>query len=569
MKTFSALLSPWFRRAFSRLTARQGQRHRPAARRLRPALELLEVRAVPSTLQADFSSYALPNTPCVTPPCVPPPPVDPPLGPGTGANINRTEGEVFSGVVATFRDEDANGVPGQFTRGTTIDWGDGTQLTRPDRITGTPAKFFVWGTHTYKEERSSSDTVTVDIVDAGGADAIDVEGTATVTDAPLILTETTITPTANVPFSGKVGVLTDANPAAKAADFTVTIAWGDGQTSAGTVIPNSSGGFDITGRHTYATPGSFPFHLSVQDVGGSNASIDPVVNVAPQPGSPLSVTVKTIAPTANVPFSGKVGVLADANPAAKAADFTVSIAWGDGQTSVGTVSANGSGDFDITGSHTYATPGSFPLHISIQDASNDSTASFGVANVAPSGGGTVIATSTTVTASSTSVLEGQSVSITAMVTPSHGVLDGGSVTFLDGGTPLATVPVDTATNTAVLTAVLGSGPHSISAVYSGDSNFTASASAAISVTDVPSPAPLRPIMAALAVVRVGKKRRLMVEVFFADTGALKSRFRSPFQHPRYHRIQVSVIKGNGNDVADQVVLMARRGRRALTKVFPG
>jgi hypothetical protein len=67
----------------------------------------------------------------------------------------------------------------------------------------------------------------------------------------------------------------------------------------------------------------------------------------------------------------------------------------------------------------------------------------------------------------------------------------------------------------------------------------------------------------LVAVRVGKKRRLTVEVFAADTGALESKFVSPFPRPRYKAIRVRVRASNDDGVPDQVVRTARKGKRAV------
>jgi hypothetical protein len=87
--------------------------------------------------------------------------------------------------------------------------------------------------------------------------------------------------------------------------------------------------------------------------------------------------------------------------------------------------------------------------------------------------------------------------------------------------------------------------------------------------------PDRPIIAALVndVVATRRKGRthlfsqLFVRVSFADTGALKSEFLSPFQRPPYRFIDVSVFNADGDGVADTVRLTARRGRRTTTLVF--
>jgi hypothetical protein len=84
----------------------------------------------------------------------------------------------------------------------------------------------------------------------------------------------------------------------------------------------------------------------------------------------------------------------------------------------------------------------------------------------------------------------------------------------------------------------------------------------------PPPPAVRHVTAQLVSVRLRKKkRRLVVRVFFADTGALKREIASPFQKPRFKNIQVSVRAGNGTP--DQVIVTARKRRRTVTAVLPG
>jgi hypothetical protein len=73
---------------------------------------------------------------------------------------------------------------------------------------------------------------------------------------------------------------------------------------------------------------------------------------------------------------------------------------------------------------------------------------------------------------------GQSIVLTAVVVPSAGGTTTGTVTFLDGTTSLGTAAVSS--NLAQLSlSSLSVGSHSITAKYSGDGNFTASTSAAV------------------------------------------------------------------------------------------
>ncbi len=99
-----------------------------------------------------------------------------------------------------------------------------------------------------------------------------------------------------------------------------------------------------------------------------------------------------------------------------------------------------------------------------------------------------IGTATTLSVSTTTPNFGAPLELTATVTPDDTALGspGGTVTFVDGGTTLGTVPLGAgagSTGTASLTvSSLGGGSHSIKAVYSGTSAFTASESAPTTVT---------------------------------------------------------------------------------------
>jgi hypothetical protein len=90
----------------------------------------------------------------------------------------------------------------------------------------------------------------------------------------------------------------------------------------------------------------------------------------------------------------------------------------------------------------------------------------------------------------------------------------------------------------------------------------------------PEPPPSTPVLprgitAKLITKKVGKKKRLNVLVSFADTGAMKSEFASPFQMPAFKNIQVSMRDSNGDGVPDQVVVTAKKGKKTVTHVFPG
>jgi hypothetical protein len=82
----------------------------------------------------------------------------------------------------------------------------------------------------------------------------------------------------------------------------------------------------------------------------------------------------------------------------------------------------------------------------------------------------------------------------------------------------------------------------------------------------PDPVP-RGVVATLQ--RVGKRKVLQVVVRFADTGEVKTVFRSPFQNPAFRKIRVSTVAAKSAGVADTVVLSALRNGKKKVRLIPG
>ncbi len=82
-----------------------------------------------------------------------------------------------------------------------------------------------------------------------------------------------------VPVSGVVASFTDADPAGSLSDYSATIAWGDGSTSAG-VVAASGSGFTISGNHTYREDGNYPITVHIADLGGSTATVHTSAHVS-------------------------------------------------------------------------------------------------------------------------------------------------------------------------------------------------------------------------------------------------------------------------------------------------
>jgi hypothetical protein len=87
--------------------------------------------------------------------------------------------------------------------------------------------------------------------------------------------------------------------------------------------------------------------------------------------------------------------------------------------------------------------------------------------------------------------------------------------------------------------------------------------------DPHNPQSARPLSAQLVTAKVGKKKKttkLLVRVFYADTGEKKEEFLSPYQKLAFTNIRVSVRDGNGDGVPDQVVLTAKKGKKKVTAI---
>ena len=92
-----------------------------------------------------------------------------------------------------------------------------------------------------------------------------------------------------------------------------------------------------------------------------------------KPGDVLTVNIAqpTLTATEGSSFSGRVANFVNSNAAnTTAADFSATIDWGDGTTTVGTVTGSGS-TFSVSGSHIYADEGTFTVSVALTDINDD------------------------------------------------------------------------------------------------------------------------------------------------------------------------------------------------------
>jgi RHS repeat-associated protein len=185
-----------------------------------------------------------------------------------GVTITPTEGQAFSGTVATFTDANPNPQLNDFTA--TIAWGDG-QSSSATIVANGAGGFAVLGSHTYADK--ANDTIKVTITDAGGS-TTQANSTARVADAPLAGTIVAVTGVHGQATTATVATFTDGNPTGPVGDFTATIVWGDGHTATGSVVVDPAGGFDVVGTNTYQRTGAFAITVTVVDKDGSRTTLE-------------------------------------------------------------------------------------------------------------------------------------------------------------------------------------------------------------------------------------------------------------------------------------------------------
>jgi hypothetical protein len=257
-----------------------------------------------------------------------------------GPTVTATEGYPFIGTVATFTSTD---IPGSSYQAT-IAWGDGHSSMGTVSTASSP--FTVTGTNTYAVNGTYPVTVTI-----VGQSTATAQGQATVSPLMLQVTGTTIAPTLGRPFAGVVASFTDPYPALTASSYVATIDWGDGHATTGSIVASGQGGYTVSGTNTYTAVGTNTVTVTVVRAidNQTGTATSKAIVVAPS----LTAQGTTITATAGQPFTGAVASFTDSTPQTTPANYQATIAWGDGHSTSGTITANGRGGFDVSGTNVY------------------------------------------------------------------------------------------------------------------------------------------------------------------------------------------------------------------------
>jgi cyclophilin family peptidyl-prolyl cis-trans isomerase len=396
-----------------------------------------------------------------------------------GAAVSATEGAPANDVtVATFTDQDPSPVVSDFTAN--INWGD-DHLTTGTVTLGPGGTLTVTGSNTYKN--AGTYQITTTITDRLGATA-KTTSTATVADAALTSQGVPVTVGAGVPLSNTLlATFTDADPNGTLTDYTATIDWGDGTTSAGNITAGTGGVFNVLGTHTYSTVGNFTANVVITDTKNTAGDVPQAMSTAMSAvtvqqavATTTGLTLSTTGPTI---FGQSVVLTASVTPVPPATGTPAgTVTFMDGTMLLGT------GTLDSTGTATFtATTLSAGTH-SLTAVYGGGGVFSGSTSSAASQTVTPASTITTVTSSLNPSTAGQTITFTATVSavaPGTGTPTG-TVTFMDGTATLGTGTLDANGQATFQSSSLITGAHAITAVYAGDSNFTTSTSTALPQT---------------------------------------------------------------------------------------
>jgi hypothetical protein len=291
---------------------------------------------------------------------------DAPLSNGTGTSFTGIEGQTLSNVlVGTFQDANPSADVSDFSA--KINWGDGVADTGAISVIGgdtSGAILGIYGNHTYTDDSITPFNVTVNVTDKGGSTLPTIDSTATISDPLLIMAGGYKVSAVEGTSTGTQKVATFVDPGGNAApsEYTATVDWGDGTTTAGT-ITFANGFFSVSGPHTYAHAQSTPYVITT--------------TITHVPGIPQTVTSsatisKAPLKASAVTFSGLEGrspsVTVSTFTAAtstSASNFTATIDWGDGKTTAGTIVKDATGKYHVAGSHAYAEENSSPYIVKV------------------------------------------------------------------------------------------------------------------------------------------------------------------------------------------------------------
>jgi hypothetical protein len=219
-----------------------------------------------------------------------------------GTEFKAREGKSSGRVtVATFAD--SGGADPAIDYSAVIDWGDGTASSSGKVVATHDGHFAVRGRHTYDEEGAY--TVTVTINHQGGSATVTTR--ALVSDAPLSIKSKSGPSEVEQgeSFTRALVTFTDADRQGKLSDYSATIFWGDGTSSAGSIRQDGHH-FAVLGTHTYGQAGKKKLLIRIEDAGGAftEATVKVMVtrSTPPDENTPSDIPFRPATPAIDIFF---------------------------------------------------------------------------------------------------------------------------------------------------------------------------------------------------------------------------------------------------------------------------
>jgi hypothetical protein len=153
--------------------------------------------------------------------------------------------------------------------------------------------------------------------------------------------------------------------------FTASINWGNGVTTPGTVAAIGIGSYTVTGKPPYADEGTFTATTTIFEQNDPTFTISVSSTATVTEADTFTGGLIVIPPGGLIEgqsFSGPVATFTNPGyPTNPIADFTASIAWGDGTNTTGILSGPVAGVYTISGAHTFAEQGTTPISATVAD----------------------------------------------------------------------------------------------------------------------------------------------------------------------------------------------------------
>lgn len=196
-------------------------------------------------------------------------------------------------------------------------------------------------------------------------------------DAPLEAHGTTMDVVEGQKFNRVLASFRDPGGLEHETHYTARIAWGDGETTNGTIVRDGLR-YRVAGEHCYATHGLYQVQISLFNGAHELAIAESVITVR---DAAIYADRAFFRSSAGRTFTGMVASFQDANPLGRLGDFAAEIDWGDGSTTNGLIESATPGVYRVIGSHVYQTTGSFTLEVRIRSNGGNVATAQSVAKV--------------------------------------------------------------------------------------------------------------------------------------------------------------------------------------------